>query len=94
MSLTFEWDLGKAAENLRRHGVSFEEASQAFRDPLSRTIHDPDHSDEEHRFLLLGESEAGRLLVVAHTDRGRRVRIISARVAGRRERKTYQEDPG
>lgn len=94
MSLTFEWDPEKAAQNLLRHGVSFEEASRAFRDPLSRTIHDPDHSDDEERFLLLGEVEPGRLLVVAHTDRGRRVRIISARVAGRRERKTYQEDPG
>jgi uncharacterized DUF497 family protein len=94
VSLTFEWDPEKAAQNLRRHKVSFAEAAQAFRDPLSRTIHDPDHSDEEDRFLLLGESEPGRLLVVAHTDRGHRVRIISARVAGRRERKNYQEDPG
>ena len=93
MSLTFEWDPDKAAQNLRRHGVSFEEASRAFREPLSRTIHDPDHSDDEDRFLLLGESEPGRLVVVAHTYRGRRVRIISARVARRRERKTYEEDP-
>ena len=94
MSLTFEWDPEKAAQNLSHHGVSFEEASRAFRDPLSRTIHDPDHSEDEDRFLLLGESGPGRLLVVSHTERGRRVRIISARVAGRRERKTYQEDPG
>jgi uncharacterized DUF497 family protein len=93
VSLTFEWDPDKAAENLRRHGVSFEEASRAFGDPLSRTIHDPDHSENEDRFILLGESEPGRLLVVAHTDRGRRVRIISARMAGRREWKTYQEEP-
>jgi uncharacterized DUF497 family protein len=93
VSLTFEWDPDKAAENLRRHGVSFEEATRAFGDLLSRTIHDPDHSEDEDRFILLGESEPGRLVVVAHTDRGSRVRIISARLAGRRERKTYQEDP-
>ena len=93
MSLTFEWDPEKAAQNLRRHGVSFEEASRAFGDPLSRTIHDPDHSDDEDRFLLLGEADPGRLLVVAHTERRNRIRIISARVAGRRERKTYEEDP-
>jgi uncharacterized DUF497 family protein len=72
--------------------VSFEEASSAYRDLLSRTVPDPDHSEGEQRFLLLGESEAGRLLVVAHTDRGHRIRIISARVAGRRERKNYEED--
>jgi uncharacterized DUF497 family protein len=94
VTLTFEWDPEKAAQNLRHHGVSFDEASRAFRDPLSRTIHDPDHSEDEDRFLLLGESGSGRLLVVAYTERGGRIRIISARVAGRRERKTYQEVPG
>jgi uncharacterized DUF497 family protein len=93
VSLTFEWDPEKAAQNLRRHGVSFEEASRTFRDPLSRTIHDPDHSDDEDRFLLLGQAETGRLVVVSHTYRGRRIRIISARVAGHRERKTYEEGP-
>ena len=93
MSLTFEWDPEKAAQNLRRHGVSFEEASRAFRDPLSRTIHDPDHSDDGARFFLLGQADPGPLVVVSHTYRGRRIRIISARVAGHRERKTYEEDP-
>ena len=94
MSLTFEWDREKAAENLRRHGVSFGEATSAFGDPLSRTIDDPDHSEDEERFILLGESARGRLLVVVHAERGDRIRLISARIAGRRERKTYQEDSG
>ena len=94
MSLTFEWDPMKAGENLRRHGISFEEASTAFQDPLSRTIHDPDHSDEEDRFLLLGQTDRGRLVVVSHTERGSRIRLINARIAERRERKTYEDDPG
>ena len=94
MSLTFEWDPMKAGENLRRHGVSFEEASTAFQDPLSRTIHDPDHSDEEDRFLLLGQTDRGQLVVVSHTERGSRIRLINARIAERRERKTYEDDPG
>ena len=94
MSLTFEWDSMKAGENLRRHGISFEEASTAFQDPLSRTIHDPDHSDEEDRFLLLGQTDRGRLVVVSHTERGSRIRLINARIAERRERKTYEDDPG
>jgi len=94
VSLTFEWDSMKAGENLRRHGISFEEASTAFQDPLSRTIHDPDHSDEEDRFLLLGQTDRGRLVVVSHTERGSRIRLINARIAERRERKTYEDDPG
>ena len=92
MSLTFEWDPEKAAENLRLHGVSFEEAVTAFADSLSRTIYDPDHSEEEDRFVLLGRSERRRLLVVVHTERDARVRLISARLAVRREREPYEED--
>jgi uncharacterized protein len=90
----FEWDPTKAALNVRKHGVSFEEAATAFGDPLSITIDDPDHSEDELRFLLLGKGHSGRLLVVSHTDRGETVRIISARLANRHERRTYEEEPG
>ena len=78
--------------NITKHGVSFEEAATAFADPLSITRFDPDHSDDEDRYLLLGATYAGQLVVVAHTDRGENVRIISARLATRRERRTYASD--
>lgn len=91
MGLTFEWDENKARQNIRKHGVSFEEASTVFADTLARTIYDPLHSDEEDRFITLGESQRRRLLVVVFTDRGDRIRIISARVATRRERRDYEE---
>jgi len=91
MALAFEWDRRKAASNLQRHGVSFEEAATAFGDPLSVTIHDPDHSEEEERFVLLGRFETGRFLVVVHTERGDTIRIISARLAKGHERKAYEE---
>jgi len=91
MGLEFKWDENKAKRNLKKHGVSFEEASSVFGDPLALTIPDPLHSEEEDRFITLGESHSRRLLVVASTDRGNRVRIISARVATRRERKDYEE---
>jgi hypothetical protein len=91
MSLAFEWDERKAKQNLKKHGVSFEEVSTVFGDPLSRTIHDPLHSEEEDRFVTLGESQRRRLLVVAFTDRDDKIRIISARVASRAERKDYEE---
>jgi uncharacterized DUF497 family protein len=91
MEFLFEWDPDKEAANRRRHGVSFDEAKTAFSDPLAVTMPDPDHSANETRFLLLGTSNHGRLLLVAHTDRGQRVRIISARPASRRERRTYEE---
>jgi uncharacterized DUF497 family protein len=90
MSLTFEWDEEKAAENLAKHGVSFAEASTVFADPLSRTIPDPLHSDEEDRFVILGESTSGHTLVVVHTYREENIRIISARRATPRERKDYE----
>ncbi len=86
----FEWDPRKAASNLRKHGVSFEEATSAFYDPLSLTIHDPDHSDEEDRYLLIGLSQTGKLVVVSHTDKDDRIRLINARLATRAERKTYE----
>ncbi|MCX7408885.1 MAG: BrnT family toxin [Planctomycetales bacterium] len=91
MGITFEWDEEKAQINLKKHGVSFEEAGSVFASRLSLTIADPLHSDEEDRFVTLGESSSGRLLVVVSTDRGETVRIISARVATRRERKNYEE---
>jgi uncharacterized DUF497 family protein len=91
MSLAFEWDEDKAKRNLTKHGVSIDEASTVFADPLSRTIDDPLHSDEEDRYLILGESERLRLLVVSFTDRDENIRIISGRVASRRERKDYEE---
>ena len=90
--MQFEWDPEKAAENERKHGVSFDEAATAFGDPLSLTIPDPDHSEQEDRFILLGESFRARLIVVVHTDRGDRIRLISARLATRNERRSYEED--
>ncbi len=93
MSLTFEWDTQKAESNLRKHRVSFEEASTVFRDMLSRTIPDPLHSSlTEQRFVTLGLSSYNHLLVVVHCDRGEAIRIISARCATRRERQNYEND--
>ena len=89
--LTFEWDPKKAVDNLRRHGVAFEEAMTAFQDPLARIHADPDHSVSERREILVGHSAAGRLLVVPFTERGSRIRLISARRASRRERLDYEE---
>ena len=91
MSLEFEWDEDKASKNLNKQGVSFEEASTVLGDPLSLTIPDPLHSEDEDRFITLGESHRGRLLVAVSTDRGDKIRIISARVATRREGKDYEE---
>ena len=85
------WHASKAAANLIKHGVSFEEAATALADPLSATACDPDHSNGELRFLTLGVSSAGRSLIVAHTDDGDTIRIISARVMTRREREIYEE---
>ena len=87
----FEWDPAKAAENLAKHGVSFQEAATVFRDPLSATGSDPDHSLDEERFVTFGISTGGRLLIVAHTDRGDTIRIISARPVTPGERKIYEE---
>ena len=89
--MKFEWDRTKAASNLRKHGVSFDEAATAFADPLSHVFPDPDHSDNETRFLLIGMSQTIRILVVSHTDRGEAIRIISAREATRKERIFYEE---
>lgn len=92
MALLFEWDNRKAESNLRAHGVSFHEATTIFGDPLSITISDPDHSSAETRFVDVGLSHVGRLLVVSYTERGNRIRLISARLATRNERKQYEAD--
>ena len=91
MSYEFEWDPTKAASNLKDHKVSFEEASTVFGDPLAMLIADPDHSEEEERYLLLGMSLRGRLLVVSFAERPPRTRLISAREATRHERRQYEE---
>lgn len=90
MSSKFEWDLGKAITNLHKHGVSFVEAATVFFDPLSMTVPDPLHSSEEDRFVITGLSYQRRALVVVHTDRVDKIRIISARVATPSERKKYE----
>lgn len=87
----FEWDSEKAERNKQKHGVTFEEAATVFLDRLSLTIPDPIHSTDEERFVILGESNRARLLVVAHVERGENIRIISARVATKRERRNYEE---
>jgi uncharacterized DUF497 family protein len=87
----FSWDPKKAAANLKKHGISFEEASTVFRDVLSVTGSDPDHSVRECRFVTFGNSSQNRLLVVAHTEEGEKVHIISARVVTKQERRIYEE---
>lgn len=89
--MKFEWEAHKAAANLRKHKVSFEEAATVFEDDLSLTGRDPDHSVGEHRFVTFGLSSGKRVLLVAHTERGGKIRIISARPATRAERKIYEE---
>jgi uncharacterized protein len=90
--LNFEWDEKKAATNFAKHGVSFEEATTVFGDPLSLTISDPAHSQMEDRFIILGHSHRQKLLVVVHTERSNNIRIISARPANRHERRDYEEN--
>jgi uncharacterized DUF497 family protein len=89
--LEFEWDAKKAALNLRKHDVAFEEARTVFRDPMAASDSDPDHSLAEDRYLTFGVSATGRMLAVAHTYRNGKIRIISARLATRMERKLYEE---
>jgi uncharacterized protein len=91
MALEFEWDPAKAERNLKDHGVSFDDATTIFRDTLSITISDPDHSDSENRFIDIGMSYRMELLVVSYTERKDKIRIISARRATRAERKNYEE---
>ena len=90
--MNFEWDPGKARINLRKHGVSFPEAGTVFGDDLAITVPDPDHSDDEQRYITIGWSDHRRLLIVSHTDRGDQIRMISARELTKSERKAYEED--
>ena len=92
MSERVEWDPNKAASNLANHGISFEEAAIVFLDPLALTIPDPDHSIEEDRYITMGRSANDQLLVVVHTDRAGAIRLISAREATPRERRTYESE--
>jgi hypothetical protein len=89
--MKFSWDPKKAAANLKKHGVSFEEASTAFHDTFSITGSDPDHSGQEQRFVTFGNSSQDCLLVVAHTDEGETIRMISARLVTKQERRIYEE---
>jgi uncharacterized protein len=88
---TFEWDESKSRRNRSVHGVRFEEAVSAFADPLGRIVDDPRHSREEPRYALIAQSERGRILVVMFTERGERIRVISARRATPTERRQYEE---
>ncbi len=90
-NLFFEWDEYKAKLNLKKHQVSFEEAKTIFDDPLAVTIDDPDHSDDEERYIDIGFSAKGRLLVVVYTERGMAIRVISCRKANDAERRVYNE---
>ncbi len=90
--MTFDWDEDKATRNLTKHGVGFDEAMSAFDDPLFIDFFDPEHSEDEHRYIRVGSSERGRVLVVSYTERNGVIRLISARSATKRERQTYEEN--
>ena len=90
--MNFEWDPRKAEVNLRKHGISFTEAGTVFGDELSITVPDPDHSEKEDRYITIGWSNRGKLLMVSHTDRGDKIRIISARELTPKERKAYEKE--
>jgi uncharacterized protein len=91
MAFAFEWDPKKASANARKHGVTFDEATTAFGDPYGIIVDDPRHTQSEHRLAVLGFSQSNRLLAVMFTERGDRLRLISARTATRRERRHYEE---
>jgi uncharacterized DUF497 family protein len=92
MQKLFEWDIAKARSNIRKHGVRFDEAQTVFTDDFSITIPDPDHSAVEERFVVVGQSHKNRLVVVVYTERGKGIRLISARQATRAERKIYEKE--
>jgi uncharacterized protein len=89
--MRFEWNDNKAIRNLSKHGVSFDEAKTVFNDPLYVDFYDPDHSDDEERYLIAGKSNRGRLLIVSYTERQDSIRVISAREVTRSEREAYEE---
>jgi len=90
--MEFEWDKNKAAANLLKHKVSFYEAKTVFSDPIYVDFYDIDHSDDEHRYIIIGQGQQGRLLIVSYTEREYAIRLISAREATRRERDTYENN--
>jgi uncharacterized DUF497 family protein len=89
--MQFEWDSTKATANLSKHGVSFDEAKTVFDDPLYVDFYDPDHSDKEHRYIIFGQSQQGRLLMVSYAERNDTIRIISSREVTSAEREVYEE---
>ena len=89
--MEFEWDGNKAEANLSKHRVSFDEAKTVFDDPLYVDFYDPDYSDEENRYIIIGESQQRRLLIVSYTERNHKIRLISAREVTKREREDYEE---
>jgi uncharacterized DUF497 family protein len=89
--IEFEWDDVKAESNLKKHGVSFEEGATIFNDPKIATVFDPDHSEDEDRYISIGTSIQGSLLVIIHTEREERIRLISCRKATNAERKAYEK---
>ena len=89
--MEFEWNPDKAITNIKKHNVSFTEAATVFNDPLSLTYPDPDHSINESRYITIGLSKTGKIIILAHTDRNNKIRIISARLATRQERRFYEE---
>ena len=89
--MNFDWDESKAQANLAKHGVTFDEAKSVFADPFYVDFYDPDHSDEEERYIIIGQSQRARLLVVSYTERQQQTRLISAREATRREKQAYEE---
>lgn len=91
MAMNFEWNQDKAAANLLKHNVSFDEAKTVFDDPLYLDFYDPDHSDHEERYLIVGQTQKQRLLVVSYTERSDTIRLISAREATQMEKNSYEE---
>ena len=91
MNMEFEWDPEKERRNIHKHGISFHEGATVFGDSLAWTYPDPDHSADEERLVTIGNSIGGRTIIVSHTDRGKRTRIISARAATPRERRYYEK---
>ncbi len=89
--MQYIWDPKKAIGNVQKHNVSFEEAKTVFDDPLYVDLYDPDHSEEESRYLIIGQSREGRLLIVSYTERGQAIRIITAREVTPSEREAYEE---
>ena len=89
--MIFDWDKNKAKKNLSKHQISFDEAQTVFKDPLFIDFYDPDHSEDEERYLIVGKSNQGNLLIVSYTERESSIRIISARKVTKAERKAYEE---